>query len=330
MKPGMLFAASCAMLFGASSGALAQPFPSKPIRIIVSTSPGGLTDLISRNSGQSVTESTGQPVVVEYRPGAGTLIGFQACAKAPPDGYTVCVTTPESIVYNPLLYAKLPYDPENDFVAVTNLATGVGGVIVAHPSAPGNNFAEMIAYAKANPGALNYATWGSGSVPGIFLGWINYANGVSITPVPYKGAGPSLPAIVAGQVHLTYSAIGLVAPHVKAGKLKLLAVAGTKRSPFVPDTPSLGEFNSDPGLNSYFAMWAPVKTPMPVVERLSAEFGKAVHSERMKELLKTQALIPVGNSPAEFAAFLKEDKANAARIFKAIGIRPGDAPPASQ
>lgn len=321
-----LGAGLCAVAVGAE----AQAFPSKPIRIIVSTSPGGLTDLISRNTGQSVTESTGQPVVVEYRPGAGTLIGFQACAKSPPDGYTVCVTTPESIVYNPLLYSKLPYDAENDFVAVTNLVMGVGGVIVAHPSAPGNTFADVIAYAKANPGALNYATWGSGSVPGIFLGWINHVNGVEITPVPYKGAGPSLPAIVAGQVHLTYSAIGLVAPHVKAGKLKLLAVAGSKRSPYVPDTPSLGEFNSDPGFNSYFAMWAPAKTPMPVVEKLAAEFGKAVHSERMKELLKTQALVPVGNSPAEFAAFLKQDKANAARIFKAIGIRPGEAPPASQ
>lgn len=316
-----------AMLFGAVAAAQAQAFPSKPIRIIVSTSPGGLTDLISRNSGQSVSESTGQPVVVEYRPGAGTLIGFQACAKSAPDGYTVCVTTPESLVYNPLLYSKLPYDAENDFVPVTNLVTGVGGVIVAHPSAPGATFADVITYAKANPGTLNYATWGSGSVPGIFLGWINYANGVSITAVPYKGAGPSLPAIVAGQVHLTYSAIGLVGPHVKAGKLKLLAVAGNKRSPFVPDTPSLGEFNSDPGMNSYFAMFAPAKTPMPVVERLAAEFGKAVHSERMKELLKTQALIPVGNTPSEFAAFLKEDKANAARIFKAIGIRPSETPP---
>ena len=315
------------IFFGIAAGVMAQAFPSKPIRIIVSTSPGGLTDLISRNTGQSVTESTGQPVVVEYRPGAGTFIGFSACAKSPPDGYTVCVTTPESLVYNPLLFTKLPYDAESDFVPVTNLVTGVGGVIVAHPSTPGNTFAEVVAYAKANPGTLNFATWGSGSVPGIFLGWINYANGVNITPVPYKGAGPSLPAIVAGQVHLTYSAIGLVAPHVKVGKLKLLAVAGTKRSPFVPDTPSLGEYNSDPGLNSYFAMFAPAKTPTPVVERLAVEFSKAVHSERMKDLLKTQALIPVGNTPAEFAAFLKEDKVNAVRIFKAIGIRPSEAPP---
>ena len=316
-----------AILFGVAFNLAAQSFPSKPIKIIVSTSPGGLTDLISRNSGQSVSEAMGQPVVVEYRPGAGTFIGISACAKSPPDGYTVCVTTPESHVYNPLLYAKLPYDAENDFLPVTNLVTGVGGVIVAHPSAPGSNFAELIAYARANPGTLNYATWGSGSVPGIFLGWINYANGVEITPVPYKGAGPSLPAIVAGQVHLTYSAIGLVAPHVKAGKLKLLAVAGSKRSPYVPDTPSLGEFNSDPGMNSYFAMFAPARTPMPVAERLAAEFGKAVHGERMKDLLKMQALVPVGNTPTEFAEFLKADRANAARIFKAIGIRPSETPP---
>ncbi|MFM9970983.1 MAG: Bug family tripartite tricarboxylate transporter substrate binding protein [Burkholderiales bacterium] len=330
MKIGLLLSLTGALLGGVWSPAMGQAFPVKPIRIIVSTSPGGLTDLISRNSGQGVTESTGQPVVVEYRPGAGTLIGFQACEKAPPDGYTVCVTTPESLVYNPLLFSKLPYDAENGFVPVTNLFRGAGGVIVAHPSAPNGSFADVIVFARANPGALNYATWGSGSVPGIMLGWINHANGVNITPVPYKGAGPSLPAIVAGQVHLTYSAIGLVQQHVNAGKLRLLAVAGKERSPFVPGTPSLGDFNSDPGLNSYFAMFAPAKTPMPIVERLAAEFGKAVHSERIKELLKTQALIPVGNTPSEFAAFLKEDKVNAARIFKAIGIRPGETPPTSQ
>jgi tripartite-type tricarboxylate transporter receptor subunit TctC len=309
------------------SPALAQPFPSKAIRIIVSTSPGGLTDLLSRTSGQQVSEAVGQPVVVEYRPGAGTFIGFQACEKAPPDGYTVCITTPESLVYNPLLFTKLPYDAENGFVPVAVLAHGVGGVIVAHVSAPGNSFTEMIAYAKAHPGELNFATWGAGSIPGIFLGWINYANGVSLTAVPYKGAGPSMPAIVAGQVQLTYTAIGLAAPHIKAGKLKLLAVAGAKRSPFVPDTPSLGELNSDPGLNSYFAMFAPAKTPAAVVERLNSEFVRAMHGARAKDLLSSQALIPANLTPAEFAAFLKEDRVNAARIFRTIGIRPSDAPP---
>jgi tripartite-type tricarboxylate transporter receptor subunit TctC len=309
------------------SPALAQPFPSKAIRIIVSTSPGGLTDLLSRTSGQQVSEAVGQPVVVEYRPGAGTFIGFQACEKAPPDGYTVCITTPESLVYNPLLFTRLPYDAENGFVPVAVLAHGVGGVIVAHVSAPGNSFTEMIVYAKAHPGELNFATWGAGSIPGIFLGWINYANGINLTAVPYKGAGPSMPAIVAGQVQLTYTAIGLAAPHIKAGKLKLLAVAGAKRSPFVPDTPSLGELNSDPGLNSYFAMFAPAKTPAAVVERLNSEFVRAMHGARAKDLLSSQALIPASMTPAEFAAFLKEDKVNAARIFRTIGIRPSDSPP---
>jgi len=185
----------------------------------------------------------------------------------------------------------------------------------------------MIAYARANPGVLNFATWGPGSIPAIFLGWINHSNGVNIAAVPYKGAGPSVPAIVAGQVQLTYSAVGLVAQHVRAGKLKLLAAAGATRSPFLPDTPSLGEYKSDPGLNSYFAMFAPAKTPPPVVERLSAAFGKAVHSPGLKDFLTKQALVAVGNSPSEFAAFIREDRANAARIFKAVGIRPSDTPP---
>jgi tripartite-type tricarboxylate transporter receptor subunit TctC len=323
MRRALLLFATLAL----SAGVLAQGFPSKPIRIIVSTSPGGLTDLISRTSGNLVSESVGQPVVVEYRPGAGTLIGFQACEKAPPDGYTVCVTTAESLTYNPLLFAKLPYDAENGFVPVAILAHGVGGVIVAHASAPANTFPELIAYARANPGTLNFATWGAGSVPGIYLSWINHANGVNITPVPYKGAGAAMPAIVAGQVHVTYTAIGLAAAHIKAGKLKLLAVAGMKRSPFVPDTPSMAEFNSDPGMNSYFAMFAPAKTPGPVVARLNAEFVKAMHSPKAADLMQAQALVPERMGPAEFAAFLKEDKATAARIFKAVGIRPSDAPP---
>ncbi len=316
-----------ATLAGAVFAAAAQSFPVKPIRIIVSTSPGGLTDLISRTTGNIVAEAVGQPVVVEYRPGAGTLIGMSACAKAPPDGYTVCITTPESLVYNPLLFAKLPYDAENDFIPVTNLVRGAGGVVVANAGAPGNTFPEIIAYARANPGVLNFATWGPGSIPAIFLGWINHVNGVNIAAVPYKGAGPTVPAIVAGQVQLTYSAQGLVAQHVRSGKLKLLAAAGATRSPFVPDTPSLGEFKSDPGLNSYFSLYAPSKTPMPVVDRLSVEFAKAVHSPAMKDFLHKQALIPVGNTPTEFAAYIREDRVNAARIFKAIGIRPSDSPP---
>ena len=302
-----------------------QAFPSKPIRIIVSTSPGGITDLLARNSGQAVSESIGQPVLVEYRPGAGTFIGMSACAKSPPDGYTVCITTAESLVYNPLLFTKLPYDPDHDFAPVTVIAQAYG-LIVAHEAVKAGTFPELLALARANPGTLNFATWGPGSIPGIYLEWINRQNGVQLTAIPYKGAGAATPAILAGQVQVTYTAIGLVRPHLKSGRLKLLAVTGSKRQAEFPDTPSLGELNSDPALYSGFSLFAPSKTPAPIVERLSAEFAKAIRSPRMQALLKENSLEGVGYTPSEFAEFLKADRANAARIFRTLGIKPADAP----
>lgn len=310
-----------------NGSACAQGFPGRGITIIVSTSPGGLNDLLARTVGQIVSKGVGQPVVVDYRPGAGTLIGMSACAKAAPDGYTTCITTPESLVYNPLLFSKLPYNPETDFVPVTNLVRGAGGVVVANAGAPGNTLPEMIAYAKSKPGVLNFATWGPGSIPAVVLGWINYTNAVNIASIPYKGSGPTVPALLTGEVQVTYAAYGLVSQHVKTGKLKLLAAAGASRSPFLPDTPCLGEYKSDPGLNSYFGMYAPSKTPAPVVARLSSEFARAVNDPSMKDFLIKEALIAVGNTPAEFAAFIKDDRTNAARIFKAVGVSPSDSPP---
>ena len=218
-----------------ASLACAQQFPAKPIRIIVPTSPGGLNDLVSRSLGAQVSDSVGQPVLVENRPGAGSMIGMAALAKSPPDGYTVGITTSEPLTYNPLLYTKLPYDRDNDFVPVTQLVA-IPGVLVAHPSAPGRLFPDFIAYAKANPGKLNYATWGAASLPAVYLDWITGQNKVSITAVPYKGAGLAVPATVAGEVHFTYIGLGFVMPQIKAGKLKAIAVATTsKRSSALPD-----------------------------------------------------------------------------------------------
>lgn len=304
----------------------AQSYPIKPIRVIVPTSAGGLNDLLTRAVGQQVAENVGQPVVVENRPGAGTFIGMSACAKAAPDGYTGCVTTPEALVLNPLLFSKLPYDADNDFVPVTLLANTFG-VIAAHPSISGNNLGDMITQAKAKPGSLNWATWGAASVPAVYLDWINRQNGIDITAVPYKGAGPSIPAIMAGDVQLTYTGIGLALAHIKSGKLKALAVTGKRRLPFLPGVPSLAEFNSDPGLNSYFALYTAAKTPAPIVERMSAEFARAMRAPRLQELMAAQAMEAVGNTPAEFAEFHRNDRANAARIFNALGIKPAEAPP---
>jgi len=305
--------------------AMAQAYPAKPIRIIVPTSPGGLNDLLSRRLGQHIAESVGQPVVVENRPGGGSMIGMAALAKSPPDGYTVAITTSEPLIYNPLLYTKLPYDPENDFSYVTQLVRTIG-VIVANGAAPFNTFPEMVAYARANPGKLNWATWGAGSAPAVYLEWVKRQNGnLDIAAIPYKGAGPSLPAIVSGEVQLTYTGIGLTVQHLKSGKLKALTVVGVERASVAPGTPPLTKFNSDPQLTSGFAAYAPARTPMPMQERLAAEFRAALNTPAVQKIMEG-SMEPVGNTPAEFAAQIKADRVNAARVFKLLGIQPSEAP----
>jgi len=323
MKLSIFAAALCAVVAFPIS---AQQFPTKPIHVIVPTSPGGLNDLTSRALGAQVAESVGQPVIVENRPGAGSMIGMSALAKSAPDGYTVALTTSEPLTYNPLLYAKLPYDPDHDFAPVSLLVT-IPGILVAHPSAPASTFPELIAYAKAHPGALNYATWGPGSIPGVYLDWINRQNGVSITAVPYKGAGLAVPATVAGEVHLTYIGLGFVMSQIRGGKLKPIAVATSqKRSPALPSVPALAEFNSEPGLAAYFGVWAPARTPNALLDRLSLEFAKAMRGPKFQEIATQQILDIVGSTPAEFAAFLKEDRATATRVYKTLGIKPLDVP----
>ncbi len=308
-----------------ASEALAQGFPSKPLRVISTTSPGGVNDILSRAFAQEISRSVGQPVLVENRPGAGSIIGMMALAKSPADGYTVAVTTPEPLVYNPLLYARLPYDPDKDFAAVSQITLSEN-VIVANPSV-GGTLPEVIAYAKTNPGKLNYATWGAVSTPALYLAWINRQNGVDITPVPYKGAGPAIPATISGEVQLTFIALGFVLPQLKAGKLRALAFTGSKRSAILPDVPTLAEYNSDPDLIGFFGVFAPAGTPAPVLDRMSAEFARALRVPRLAEVLLQQTQVPVGSTPAEFAETLRYAKAQAAQVFKALGIRPSDSPP---
>ena len=306
------------------STASAQTFPAKPIKIIVPTSPGGLNDLLSRTLAQLISESVGQPVVVENRPGGGSMIGMAVLAKTPPDGYTVAITTQEPLVYNPLLYTRLPYDPENDFSYVSQLVRTLG-VIIAHAGAPGNSFPEMIDYARAHPGTLNWATWGAGSTPAIYLEWIKRQNNVDIAAIPYKGAGPSIAAIVSGQVHLTYTGIGLALSHIQSGKLKALAITGSSRSSEIPNVLNLARYNSDPDFASGFGAYAPARTPMPILERLSQEFHKALFMPQSQKIM-VGSMEPVGSTPSEFAATITADRANAAAVFKVLGIRPTAAP----
>lgn len=311
---------------GLCGSAGAQVWPTKPIRIITSTSPGGVTDLISRTVGQLLTDALGQNVVIENRPGAGTFIGMAACARAEEDGHTLCITDNQSLVYNPLLFTRLPYDPDRDFAPVGVIARSNGGVIVAHPATPGNTFQEVMNWAREHPGTLNFATWGPGSVPAIYYAWITRQNGVNITAIPYKGAGPSILALTAGQVQLAYSNVGIARPLLEAGRLKILAMTGVQRHPQYPQIPSLGELNSDPAMDTFFALYAPARTPAAIVKRLSSELAKAVRSPRFQALARDNSLVPVGNTPEEFAVLLRDTRVNAARVFQTIGIKPVEAP----
>ena len=311
------------VFFAGTSGA--QTFPSRPIQVIVPYGAGGVTDAIARIVVPHVSESVGQPVLVENRPGASTMIGMAACAKAAPDGYTVCITVPDSLSYNPHLFTKVLYDPDRDFIPVTNLGWS-SNLIAANANAPFKNFREMIAYAKSKPGALNWGTWGEGTLPDVYLKWVAHQAGIKITAIPYKGAAQLNPALYAGEVDITYLGFGTALPQIKAGKIRALVAVGSRRSPYMPDLPTLAEEGGDPGLPSYFGVFAPAKTPQAIIARLNAEFAKAVHVPSAEEALRRFTVEPVGNSSAEFALFVKADRDNAGKVFRMMGIRQTDAP----
>ena len=259
-----------------------QTYPAKPIRIIVPTPPGGANDTLTRHLAQVVSGNLGQPVITENRAGGGSMIGMLALAKSPPDGYTLAITTAEPVIYNPFLYKELPYDADRDFSYVSQLVR-TNGMIVASPQSKGETFPEVIAYAKANPGKLNFATWGAGSTPSIFLDWIKLTNGVDIVAVPYKGAGPAVPSTISGETQLTYAPMLLGVPLVKGGKLKAIAVAGTQPSPLMPNVPTLSSYNSDPLISGGFSAYAPAGVPLPILNRLSAELVKALNTPQLQQ-----------------------------------------------
>ncbi|OGA03609.1 MAG: hypothetical protein A3H35_19360 [Betaproteobacteria bacterium RIFCSPLOWO2_02_FULL_62_17] len=307
------------------SYASAQAFPSKPIRIIVPYGPGGTTDAIARAVGPQITDSTGQPVIVEHRPGAGTVVGMRACAGAAPDGYTVCITVPDSLSYNPHLFTDVLYDPDTDFTPITNLAF-TSNLLVASARVPFNSFKEMVAYAKTKPGAINWGTWGAATLPDVYLRWVRYMAGVDITAVPYKGLAPVIAALYSGETDVTYIGFGTALPAIKAGKLKPIVTVGARRSVHMPELPTLAEEGGDPNLTSYFGVFGPAKLPPPVLERLNREFANAIRSPRLEDFRRSYTLEAVGNSAAEFAQFTRADRANAGKLFKSIGIQPSKTP----
>ena len=299
----------------------AQWPPNKPVRVIFPATAGSLLDTVLRNITQSIAETTGQPMIVENRAGASTTIGMSACAKSPPDGSTVCTGIPDAFIYNPLLFTNLPYDPDRDFIPVTNM-TFAPGLIVAHASAPFKSMKELITYAKNNPGKVNWGTWGTATIPEIYMNWIAHHAGTTITGIPYKGGGQAWPAMVAGETQVTFIGLAFAQPQIKAGKAIPLSVTAPRRSKDFPDIPALSEDVPDTGLGDvWFGVFMPANTSQGIVSGVHREFTRALQAPKVQAFLTQQGMPVVGNSQAEFAEFIRRERASAAIVFKTLGLK---------
>jgi tripartite-type tricarboxylate transporter receptor subunit TctC len=301
---------------GALSTANAQSYPVRPIRMIVSIAAGSVTDVIMRAAANDLGPRLGQPLIIENRGGASGILGGQACAQAAPDGYTFCVIYHSTMSYNPLLFNKLPYNPDTDLIPISRLFFLVEGVFV-QPSLNVSSVAELKKLAQSKPDGLNFATLGDGSFPDLFLRWLNKEWGTRIVGVPYKGGGPAAQALAANDVQVTRFGVGNFMGLIQDRKVQALTVSSDKRSPLLPDVPT----DREAGLGGYrgqgwWGLAAPHGTPQAVIDRVSAEVVKLFSEPQFVEFLEKQAVVPAATTPGEFAAFLKEDRKSAEELVK--------------
>ena len=300
-------------------GATAQHYPARPVRLIVPQSAGGSTDVIARVVAQRMSDGLGQPVVVDNRPGAGTLIGVELVANAAPDGYTL-LGVASSYTIIPALHKKLPFDPVRDMTAVTQLAT-LPHILVLHPSVPAHSVKDLIALARSRPGQLNFASSGFATSTHMAAELFMFMTGTRMVNVTYKGGAPAMVGMLGGQCQLNFATISTAIPHVRAGKLRALAVTSAKRSVAAPEYPTIAEAGV-PGYNhtSWIGLFAPAKTPRAIIARLNAEAIKAAHSQEVKTLLIGDGLEATGTTPGEFAAIVNTEIAKWMKVTKAANI----------
>lgn len=314
--------AAIAASIAGTGGASAQSYPVKPIRIVVPQGPSGFTDLVARPLAKVMGENLGQTFIVENRPGAGIIIGCEVVAKAAPDGYTLLVVA-ASFTINPSITQKLPYDSVRDFSPITQ-ASAFPSVLMVQSTTPVRNIQELLAYARAHPGKLNYASTGVGTGTHLSMEMLKYMTKVDIVHVPYKGGAPAVNAILSGQVQLNFAPIVSTAlPHVKTGVLRALAVSTAQRWPSIPDVPTMAEAGV-PGYDyaSWVGMFAPAKTPSAIINRLWQETAKAARGAEMKAILARDGAEPIGNSPEQFAAVVDREIAVWKKVVDAAGIKP--------
>ncbi|MGZ8211791.1 MAG: Bug family tripartite tricarboxylate transporter substrate binding protein [Burkholderiales bacterium] len=297
------------------------PYPARAIRFIVPFTPGGSGDIFARPVAQKMSEAMGQQVVVENRPGSGGVIGTEAAAKAAPDGYTIMMGLTANVAVNPSLYPKLPYDPLRDFAPVT-LVAAAPYVLVVPPSLPARNVKELIALARPKPGDLAYASLGSGSMGHLSGELFASMAGVKLLHVPYKTLGQLIPDLISGQVQLFFLGVASAQPHVRSGKLRAVAVSGAKRSPALPQVPTVSESGVKGfEVTGWYGVFVPAGTPPELIARLHKEIVRALAMPDVRERLSSEGAELVGNSPREFDAFVRSELVKWAKVVKLSGAK---------
>ena len=294
-------------------------YPSKPIRFLVGFTPGGTNDIVARALAIKLTESMGQTVVVENRPGANTAIATELCARAVPDGHTILINS-QGHATNPAL-TKLSFDPVGDFAFISLLAEAQQ-LVVVHPSFPPKTVRELIAFSKQRPGQINYASSGTGTTIHLSAELFQFMTGIKWVHIPYKGGAPAVMDMLAGQTSLMFGSMPTVIQFARNGKLRAIAVTGAKRAPATPDIPTVAE-SGVPGyeVTAWYGVSAPAKTPPAVVERLNSEMLRALKLPDVREQLKSQGADPVGSTPAQYTAFMQNEISKWAKVIAAAGIK---------
>jgi tripartite-type tricarboxylate transporter receptor subunit TctC len=301
------------------AAASAQSYPDKPVKLIVPYAAGGFSDVLGRSLAQWLTQSLGQPVVVENKAGAATILGTDTVAKSAADGYTLLLTT-GALSINPHLFSKLPYNGERDFAPISRVAE-LPYVLVAHPALPAASFKDLLAYAKANPGKVNVGTPGNGTSPHLAMQLLEQAAGISMLAVHYKGNGPALNDLLGGQINLLFDGLQQPRPFIDTGRLKLLAVASLTRMPGLPDVPAISEKLPGFASSTWYQLLAPAGTPTPIIARLNAEVQKFVNDSATRDKLVAQGAIVGGSTPEQLAAFSKAETVRWGAVIVGAGIK---------
>ena len=301
--------------------AYAQTWPTKPLRLVVPFAPGGSSSIVARTLAAEMEKGLGQPIVVENKPGGGGNVAMHEVARADPDGYTLIIGHVGSLAVNPYMYSKLPYDVDKDFAAVSLLAT-VPAIFVVHADVPAKDLREFVALAKKEPGKLYYGSAGNGSAGHLAMEYLKQATGIDIVHVPYKGTGPNLTDLIAGRTQAASAGTPPLMPHVKSGKLRVIAVGTTKRLPTLAEVPTVAE-QGYPGFETsqWYGLNAPARTPSAVIQRLATEAAKAAKDPKVQERFAADDAEAIGSGPAEYAAFIRKEQERWSKVVRTANIK---------